>query len=154
MHRAPTVYQALFHVPQSPSPQGWWGPALGYTVSRHVTLRVSPREAGIAVHLSAQTSVPWEGGPVSGCEQPPGVRVSSLPGSRPRLLGPGQQGAHPLGPWRRALLLVATPSAQALPPAVALREQARPPAWLLCEAQETLPEGAGGQVPPPPGSPV
>lgn len=124
-HRAPTVYQALFHVPQSPSPQGWWGPALGYTVSRHVALRVSLREAGIAVHLSAQTSVPWEGGPISGCEQPPGVRVSSLPGSRPRLLGPGQQGAHPSGLWRGTLLLEATPRAQAPPPAVALREQAR-----------------------------
>ena len=28
------------------------------------------------------------------------------------------------------------------------------PARLLCEARETLPEGAGGQVPLPPGSPV
>lgn len=79
----------------SPSPQR---PALGHRVSRHEALRVSPREAGIAVHLSARTSVPWEGGPISGCEQSPGVRVSSLPGSRPQLLGPGQQGAHPSGP--------------------------------------------------------
>lgn len=85
---------------------------------------------------------------------PPGVCVSSLPGSRPWLLGPGQQGAHPSGPRRRALLLVATLSAQAPPPAVALGGQARPPAQLLCEAQDALLECVGGQASPPPGSPV
>lgn len=68
---------------------GWWVPASGYSVY----------VMGIEIGGLLSSHSTWVGkGPTSGCECPPGIHASSLPGLWPQLAGPGQQGAQPLGP--------------------------------------------------------
>lgn len=80
---------------------------------RHMCVVMGVEIGGLFTSLSTWVSVSWERVPLLGVNVPPGIHVSSLPGFWPQLAGPGQQGAQPLGPRRRALVLVATPSASA-----------------------------------------